>query len=460
MSPKTLTWILLFAAVLTGSFRLRFLGAKSDELALEQATYETVRELINERYVRELNADDQQKMFYGALKGMTSSLDAHSQFLPPESYDHLSASTRGRFAGIGIEIVEEPRKHTIKTPLLDSPAWRAGIQQGDRIVKIDGKDTEELSSEQCEMLIKGPPDTVLSLTIERDRPKKDPERIELTMRRALIKVNSIQATELLGPKYVPADEPKLGYIQLSQFQQDTSDDLDAALKKLEAQGMTALILDLRMNGGGLLDQATRVCDLFLKDGLIVTLQHRDAVSSKNAALGEQIHVVPGKTHPDYPLAILVDSQSASAAEIVSGALHDRGRAILVGDRTYGKFSVQDVIPLDLGRRDATAVAGGSAPGIQMRQEKIGALKLTIAKYKTPKSDCIDGQGLVPDYLIPSTPEQQNALSTSRYKRHLRENDPQARNGGAPKPEYEDNFDDVQLKKAVQVLREHLSGEKK
>ena len=445
MSPRTITWLILFATLAAGCFRLGFMGREADELALEQSTYENVRALIRERYVRELNPDERQKIFYGALKGMTSSLDAHSQFLPPELYAHLSATTKGRFAGIGIEINSEARGLTVLTPLLDSPAWKAGVYPGDRIVKIDGQSTEGMSLEECELRIKGHPDTPIELTIDRDGVEKP---FMLAMRRAVIQIKSIQAEELLGAPFVAAGGPKIGFIQISQFQKNTSDDLDAALKRLEAQGMNALILDLRQNPGGLLDEAGMVGDLFLKDGPIVTLLYRDVAKQKR--IESTRNVEPGKTHPDYPVAVLVDSQSASAAEIVSGALRDRGRAVLVGDKTYGKFSVQDVIPIPVGKGDAASLAAGenTQAALNSKNEKLAALKLTIAKYKTPKSDCIDGQGLVPEFLVPSSHAQQKELLESRYRRHLRDNDPRAKAGAAGE---KDTFNDEQLKKAVEVL---------
>ncbi len=315
------------------------------------------------------------------------------------------------------------------------PAWRAGVLPGDRIARIDGQPTDGMSLEECDLHIKGPPDTPVRLTLEREGVEKP---IELEMRRAVVQVKSIQAEELLGTNYVPAGGPKIGYVQISQFQQNTAVDLDAALKRLEALGMNALILDLRQNGGGLLDKAEQVADLFLKDGPIVTLMYRDR------SLDQTRSVEAGKTHPDYPLAVLVDGQSASASEIVAGALRDRGRAVLVGERTYGKFSVQDVIPIPLGKPAGEQGAGRGA-------EKVGALKLTIAKYKTPKSECIDGQGLVPEFLVPGGQNQLKELTESRNKRHLRNNDPRAKAGAAD----DDTFDDVQLKKAVEVLRGKL-----
>lgn len=452
MSPRTVTWLILFATLAAGCFRLAFMGREADELALEQSTYENVRALIRERYVRELNSDERQKIFYGALKGMTSSLDAHSQFLPPELYAHLSATTKGRFAGIGIEINTTGRGLTVLTPLLDSPAWKAGIYPGDRIVKIDGQLTEGMSFDECELRIKGHPDTPIELTIDRDGVDKP---FVLAMRRAIIQIKSIQAEELLGAPYVAAGGPNIGFIQISQFQKNTSDDLDAALKRLEAQGMTALILDLRQNPGGLLDEAGLVGDLFLKDGPIVTLLYRDVAHQKRIETTRTVE--PGKTHPDYPVAVLVDSQSASAAEIVSGALRDRGRAVLVGDKTYGKFSVQDVIPIPVGKGDAATIVAdeNTQAALNSKNEKLAALKLTIAKYKTPKSDCIDGQGLVPEFLVPSSPAQQKELLESRYYRHLRDNDPRTKAGAAGG---KDAFNDEQLKKAVEVLIGKLKKE--
>ncbi|MEI6236938.1 MAG: S41 family peptidase, partial [Planctomycetota bacterium] len=407
MSPRTLTWLVLFATLAAGCLRLRFAGHDADDLALEQASYESVRDLIRERYVRDLNPDEHRKIFYGALKGMTSSLDAHSQFLPPELYESLSTSTKGRFAGIGIEINIEARGLTVLTPLLDSPAWKAGIYPGDRIIKIDGQPSASMPFDECELLIKGPPDSPITLTIERDGVEGP---ITFSMRRAVIQLKSLQAAELLAPPYIVAGGPRIGFIQINQFQKDTAIDLDAALKRLEALGMQALILDLRHNPGGLLDEAGQVGDLFLKDGPIVTLLYRDIKNQKR--LESTREVQSGKTHPNYPLAILIDSQSASAAEIVAGALRDRGRAVLVGDKSYGKFSVQDVIPIPVGK-----ISGSRDPS---KTNQLGALKLTIAKYKTPKSDCIDGQGLVPEVLVPGSHAQQKELLESRYRRHLRD----------------------------------------
>lgn len=453
MSQRALTWLIFMTALLTGCSRLYFLGgagAESNDLALQQSTYENVRGLILDRYVRELNKDDQDKIFYGALKGMTSSLDAHSQFLPPDLFEYLSTTTKGSFAGIGIEINSEARGLTVLTPLMDTPAWRAGIFPGDRVVRIDGESTEGMSVDDCKARIMGMPDTPLRLTLERDGVEKP---FDVTVRRAVIRIKSVQAEEILAD--TAAGAPKIGYVQVAQFQMNTAEDLDASLKRLEALGMTALILDLRQNPGGLLDEAGQMCDLFLRDGPIVSVIDRDAAQKLRVVSTRNVE--PGKTHPDYPVAVLVDAQSASAAEIVAGALQDRGRAVLVGDKTYGKFSVQDVIPLPLGRESNALLLGK-----RDSTRKIGALKLTIARYKTPKGECLDGQGIAPDFLVTSNLEQQKELILSRHRRHLKDNDPRVKNGGTPpvapneKPEPA-AFTDRQLKKAISVLKEKLSS---
>ena len=449
MTPRAVTWLILIVAVLAAGSRIYFLGgagAESNDLALQQATYENVRGLILEKYVTELKKEDQEKIFYGALKGMTSSLDAHSQFLSPEQYDYLSTSTKGSFAGIGIEIGNTARGVAVLTPLLDTPAWRAGILPGDRLLKIDGKTTEGLSADDCKARIFGLPDSSVSLTLERDGSDKP---FDVSMLRAVIKIHSVQAEELIELPLEGNKISKIGYVQIVQFQQHTSEELDAALKRLEARGMTALIVDLRQNLGGLLDEAGLVCDLFLKDGPIVTVIDRDAAKQRHSVTVRNVE--PGKTHPDYALAILIDSQSASAAEIVSGALQDRGRATLVGDKTYGKFSVQDVIPLPLGREDNALLQSK-----KIAPQKVGALKLTVARYKTPKGECLDGHGIVPDFLVASSLEQQRELLISRYKRHLKDNDPRVKNGSAqPEKNGADEFNDRQLKKALEVLKEQL-----
>ncbi len=422
MKQRTYAWLVWFVLVAVLALRvngLRF-SAESDTVAREQSAYGYVRQLVHEHYVKEV---DDKRLFYGAMNGMLTGLDRHSQFLPPMDYEQLRTSTSGQFEGVGIEFVSDDTQGlVVLTPLQGSPAFRGGVLPGDKLLAVDGVSVAGMKLEEAGRLIRGPVGTSVRLTLQHEG-EKDP--VDITLQRAVNEIRSIQAAELLTPPLVP-EGSKIGYVQIAQFQARTGSDLDAALKNLESEGMQALVLDLRQNPGGLLESAKQVADLFLKDGVIVTVISRSA----NAAGESNVtYAQEAGTHPDYPLAILIDGHSASASEIVAGALKDRGRAVLVGEKSYGKFSVQDVFPVPLGEWGRSA------------------LKLTIARYQTPLSPCIDGQGLMPDYPVPLTQPQQRALQLSRVARHLRNNDPRAGKTAPPA----DNFDDLQLRKAVEVL---------
>lgn len=432
MSTRTLAWLVLFALV--GGLGLRLhahlQSADADTLTRQQAAFQYLRRLIHDNYVKDV---EDKKLFYGAMGGMASTLDRHSQFLPPEDYEQLRTTTTGQFQGVGIEFnPDESLGLVVLTPLEGTPAHRGGVFPGDKVLKIDGVATGGMSREEAARRIKGPVGSTVLLTLLHEG---ETQPVEVVLARAVNEIKSLQAAELLGAPLLPENAPKIGYIQIAHFQQKTGADLDAALTRLEGQGMQALVLDLRQNPGGLLEAAEQVADLFLKDGVIVTVITRAAATEKTK--GSIAYAEEKGTHPEYPLAILVDSHSASASEVVAGALKDRGRAVLVGDKTYGKFSVQDVFRVPLGNWGESA------------------LKLTIARYKTPSSPCIDGQGIVPDYPLPFTPDQQRGLQLSRVRRHIKDNDPRNGNGGAasvtkpPKPA--ETFDDLQLKKAIEVL---------
>ena len=397
-----------------------FSTAAVDDLTREQATYRLVRETIRQRYV---NNVDTNKLFYGALEGMAATLDPHTQFIPPDDYDASDARVTGELEGVGMEIEKDSRGIFVVTPWLGTPAYEHGVLPGDRLQKIDGIATQGMEIDEARRRITGQAGSAVKLTLLHEG---DEAPVELTLTRAAIIAQSIPAVEILSTEWVSDPSVKIGFIQIAQFQKHTPDDLDAALKKLEAQGMQALILDLRQNRGGLLDAATGVAELFLKNGPIVSVFER----TESGRLKEEDHVSSGtKTHPDYPLAILTDGMSASASEIVSGSLRENDRAVLVGGRTYGKFSVQTIIRIPINDRE------------------IGALKLTTARYKTPKGKCIDGEGIIPDFPVPSTPEQQRALLIYRNIRHLRDNNPRK---NTP-PTKAGSFVDVQLKKAVEVV---------
>ncbi|HEY3319536.1 MAG TPA: S41 family peptidase [Planctomycetota bacterium] len=432
MSPRTISWLVFFVLLSCIGLRVAALRPTPDTDALDRqrAAYQYVRSVIRENYVKDV---DDRKLLYGALNGMTAALDRHSQFLTPSEYEALRTSTTGQFEGVGIEFsAEDGQGIFVLTPLQDSPAYRGGVFPGDKLLKVDDTVVTGMKLDEVGRRIRGPIGSPVRLTLLHEGQTTP---VEVVLTRAVNEIKSIQVAELLPASLVP-DGKKIGYVQLAQFQQRTASHMDAALKVMEAQGMQALLLDLRQNPGGLLDAAEQVADLFLSDGEIVRVITRSAAQSKSK--GTVATAEADGTHPDYPLAILVDGHSASASEIVSGALKDRGRAVLVGDKTYGKFSVQDVFPVPLGDWGRSA------------------LKLTIARYQTPLSPCIDGQGLVPDYLVPFTPEQQRGLQISRMQRHVHDNDPR---GEKAPPQKGEPFNDLQLKKAIEVLCAKLNGAK-
>ena len=444
MAPRTLAWLVLFALVAALGLRLHSAlhPAEVDTLYREQAVYQQLRGIIHERYVTDITDTEEKKLFYGAMDGMASALDPHSRFFPPKEYGDFKVDTTGELEGVGIEIdANNPRGLAVLTPLQDTPAWKGGVLPGDLILKIDGVSTKEMKLEEASHRVKGKVGTQVVLTLLHEGQTVP---VDITLTRAVIEIRSVPVAEILGKEWVSAGGPKIGYVEVLKFQQKTAADLDAALKKLEQQGLQALVLDLRQNHGGLLESAQDVADLFLKDGKIVSVITRVRDTGRTE---ERIYYAHEEgTRPDCPLAVLIDSQSASASEIVAGALQDRERAVLVGDRSFGKFSVQEVIPVSLSK-------WGEA-----------ALKLTIAKYKTPKGPCLDGQGITPDYLVPSSPEQQRALLLDRQQRKLKDNNPRGdQSAGAVPPAVgpdgkpQEPFVDAQLKKAVEVLLPKLQS---
>ena len=453
MSQRTLTWLVFFVLLSALALHIQNLivGRDSESLFREQDVYQRLRGIIRERYVTEIDEAKSKKMFFGAMHGMTSSLDPHSQFFSPDEYEPFKIKTTGQLEGVGIEIDHSDTLGVfVLTPLQGTPAWKGGVLPGDRILKIDGKPTKDMSQDEARNLIKGEPGTKVTLTLLHEGA---PQPVNITLTRDVIDIKSVPQAEILGPPWVSAGGPKIGYIQVVAFMEKTAADLDSALHQLEEQKMQALILDLRENPGGLLKSAVETASLFLKDGPIVK------VLGRNAGQEQDYESHGEKTHPPYPMVILIDSSSASASEIVAGALQDRGRAVLAGDRSYGKFSVQEVIQVPLAQ-------WGEA-----------ALKLTTAKYKTPKGPCVDTQGLKPDYEVPS---DTHGLIMDRLQRHLQDNNPSsskptqnvydlfpeerentaegaAHPAGKEKPP--EPFFDRQLQKAVEVLLLKLQGAK-
>jgi carboxyl-terminal processing protease len=321
-------------------------------------------------------------LVYSSLKGMVSSLDPHSEFMDVDDYQQLQNDTEGRFGGLGLVVSMRDSYVTVVAPMEDTPGFRAGILSGDRIVKIDGKSAEKMSLPEAVKLLRGEPGTQVKVTIQ--RPSSGLVK-DFTLTRAIIKMAMVK--DINGKKEFPLGDDKIGYIRITEFGLKAGEELEAALDKLKAEEMKALIIDLRWNPGGLLDEAVEVCGKFLPRGqLVVTTEGRD--SSQNSTRRADGH---GDELNGMPMVVLVNLGSASAAEIVTGCLQDLHRAIILGDKTFGKGSVQSIFPLDDG----------------------SALKLTTAKYYTPSHKVIHQHGIMPDIEVPMTEEQEAALVLKR-----------------------------------------------
>jgi|YelNatPaOPRAMG01_1025707.scaffolds.fasta_scaffold14650_6 carboxyl-terminal processing protease len=368
-----------------------------------------VMELIRAQYV-DTNKVDYQELTYGALKGMVGGLDPHSQFMEPAAYEDMKQDTEGKFGGLGIVIsMSKEGFLTIVAPMEDTPGARAGLLPNDRIIKIGGKITDKMSLQDAVKQLRGEPGTKVTITIFRQKAKDPGDRIkDYTIERAEIKVESVKDAKIL--------EDGIGYIRIIQFNEPTADEFEKALTKLEEQGLNALVIDLRNNPGGLLEAARKVASKFVPAGqLIVSTEGRDP-AQKIVYRADR-----GKKRLDYPLVVLVNNGSASGSEIVAGALKDLKRAVLVGERTFGKGSVQSILPLPDG----------------------SALRLTTAKYYTPSHQVIHEQGIEPNIIVPMSEDDERKLMLQRARANLPPDE------GAEK---EKPVEDVQLSRAVDVLK--------
>lgn len=320
---------------------------------------------IQQDYVETVLPKD---IIYGALKGMLSALDPYSQFMDPDTFQELQVETEGEFGGLGIEITIRDNILTIITPLDDTPADKAGLKALDRIVKIDDKITRDMTLTEAVKLMRGKPGTDVVLTILRD---SEENLKEVTVTRDIIQIKAVRKAELL--------EDNIGYIKLTDFSEKTKSDLDQALKKLEKEGMDSLIFDLRNNPGGLLTSSVETVSEFLPTGKLI-------VYTKGREENQNVEYrATGKTdYKDIPLIVMINGGSASASEIVAGAIQDHKRGIILGTKSFGKGSVQTVIPL----RDGSA------------------LRLTTAKYYTPLGRTINETGIEPDVAVEFEPPQE------------------------------------------------------
>lgn len=295
-----------------------------------------VQTMVNRDFVTE---PDRDALRDGAIQGMLDSLgDPYTEFIPAQDVAEFDKQTRGQFVGIGAEVRMQDGWLLIVSPLEDSPAYRAGVMANDRVTAIDGESTFNKTVNDCIEMLTGEPGTPVTITIERAG-----QELEFTIERARIATPTIKGVHRIDDKWDFWIDPsqKIAYIRLTQFTTDAVEDFEAAIRPLVDQGLRGLVLDLRFNPGGLLPAAIDLSDLFLKDGLIVSTKGRSRPEQK-------VYAQEQGTLPDFPMVVLINRQSASAAEIVSGALHDNNRAVTLGERTYGKGSVQSVVALPSG----------------------------------------------------------------------------------------------------------------
>lgn len=347
-------------------------------------------ELIRQDYVDE-NKTSYHDLINAAMKGMLSSLDPHSQFMDPDDFRDMQDDTRSRFNGLGIEVSMKNGLPTVITAMEDTPAARAGILSGDQILRINGISTERMDLQDAINVLRGPAGAKLTLTLLRPSTK---EIKEYTLQRAEIKIQSVKGARLLDPELT--GQYKIGYVRLVQFNEPTADELARALDELQKQGMQALVLDLRNNPGGLLNSAVDVCGQFLPPNTkVVSTQGRVASQQHDYSTSGA-----KKERPSFPMVVLINEGSASGAEIVAGALKDLHRAVLVGETTFGKGSVQNVMQLPDG----------------------SAVRFTTAKYYTPSKQVIQGNGVAPNIRVAMTAEQERSLFALRNTGNMKPED--------------------------------------
>ena len=374
--------------------------------------FANVVELIRDEYL-EPEKTDYDKMTYAGLQGLLSSLDPHSQFLDPEAYAMMRTETEGQFGGLGISVGMVENQLTVNVPIQGGPAFRAGLMPGDRILKIDGLGTQKLSLAEAIRKLRGRPGAPVTLTLYRPSESRS---LEVPLVREVIQVPTLADVGLLPAAQTGGE--KIGYLRITQFGEKTAVEFDRAVDRLEREGAVALVMDLRDNPGGLVDGAVELASRFVPPQTLVT-----ATEGKKGAAGRiEYFARPSARKVRWPTVVLVNGNSASAAEIVAGALQDLGRAVVIGELTFGKGSVQTVQQID----------AAVAPAVGVR--------LTTAHYTTPSRRKIHGVGIEPDITARMTLAEEKALYESRS--------PGLRKVGQPTAKVVDE----PLERAVDVLR--------
>jgi|JFJP01.1.fsa_nt_gi carboxyl-terminal processing protease len=340
-----------------------------------------VLEELEKNYVDDVNSE---ALIHNAIKGMVGNLDPHSSFMPPEAFDELQDDTKGEFSGIGIVITMKDGILTVVSPIEGTPAYKAGIQAGDSIIRIDDKSTKDMELWEAVNMMRGPQNKPVHITVIREG---EPAALDFSINRDLIPMESVRSTTL---------KPGFGYLRITNFRMNTLDDIKTHLGRLEAENkeMKGLIIDLRNNPGGLLDQAVKISDLFLTKGDIVSIKGKQEKNAQVFRASER------DDDRKYPVVILINGGSASASEIVAGALQDHSRALILGTTSFGKGSVQTVRPLKDGY----------------------GIKYTIARYYTPNGRSIQAKGIEPDLEVEYEIIEEKEKKTSAFDRMVKEKD--------------------------------------
>jgi len=427
MLPERKTrWAKGFVVVITLVLLIFTGGVQHGTTAIED-TYEKLKvfteilSLVQSNYVDDVNSKE---LIYGAVKGMLETLDPHSSFMPPEAFREMQVETQGSFGGLGIEITVKDRMLTVVAPIEGTPADRAGIHPADRIVKIEGQITKDMTLMDAVRKLRGPKGSKVTISILREGQL---EPFDVTLVREVIEVKSVRQKDLGDGIY---------YVRIASFQERTAKDLERALEQAQKNGTNSLILDLRNDPGGLLNQAVAVSDMFLDKGQLIVYTHG---RQKDQELRFTAEHAGG--FPKLPMVVLVNGGSASASEIVAGALQDWKRAVILGTKTFGKGSVQTVIPLSDG----------------------SGLRLTTAKYFTPKGRSIHGSGIMPDIVVelpkpeakPLTPAEQQAreqLLQGKSPRDQKIGDQEGEGIEIGRRDVAEPQKDIQLQRAMEILK--------
>ena len=361
-----------------------------------------VMQLIQKHYVDKTDVA-YEKLVYGAMNGMTGALDRFSSFIPPAEYDDMREETEGEFGGIGVFISVRDNRPTVIAPMPDSPGMKAGLQAKDQIIEVDGILTADLPLPDAIRMIKGKPGTSVSLTVY--RPETN-QTFKVDIVRAIIEIQTIRRSEVLPGQ--------IGYLLITQFSENTADELRETLTQMRRDGIRGLIVDLRFNPGGLLTSAIDVSSMFVEHKKLIVFTEGNKRTKK-----QEYNSLPGEKLSDLPCVLLINEGSASAAEIVAGCLQDYNHAVVIGEKSFGKGSVQSIIELDDG----------------------SALRLTTSRYYTPSRRVIHGNGIEPDIIVDISDED-----AGRVHRQLSRPD-----GAEPEPDEPENIEDLQLDQGVEIV---------